>query len=140
LTFSTKPTGLAPPKPPADRFTKPLPPPASERKLLQPVDRDFQPNSQLGKSVTITAANAGDIESHSAFYCKTCRVQLKDSSAWWDHINGKKHNQMLGMSMVVERVGVDRVRAKLAGLKRKTQEEEDDGKGNTIEEIQRRIE
>jgi len=32
---------------------------------------------------------------------------------------------MQGMSMVVERVGVDKVRAKLAGLKRKDKEEEE---------------
>ena len=103
------------------------------------MDRDFVPESQLGKSVTITSVNAGDLEAQSVFYCKTCKVHLKDSYAWWDHINGKKHNQMLGMSMVVERVGVDRVRAKLAGLKRKAKEDED-GNANTIEEIQRRIE
>ena len=85
--------------------------------------------------------NAGDLEAQSVFYCKTCKVQLKDSNAWYDHINGKKHNQMLGMSMIVEKVDVDRVRAKLAGLKRKTRDEEGGGqKGNTIEEIQRRIE
>jgi len=88
--------------------------------------------------------NAGDLEAQSVFYCKTCKVQLKDSNAWYDHINGKKHNQMLGMSMIVEKVDVDRVRAKLAGLKRKTRDEDDEEgggqKGNTIEEIQRRIE
>jgi hypothetical protein len=32
---------------------------------------------------------------------------------------------MLGMSMIVEKVDVDRVRAKLAGLKRKTRDEDD---------------
>ena len=53
-----------------------------------------------------------------------CKVQLKDSNAWYDHINGKKHNQMLGMSMVVERVGVDKIKEKLAGLKRKAHEDE----------------
>ena len=47
---------------------------------------------------------------------------MKDSQAWYDHINGKKHNQMLGMSMVVEKVSVDRVKARLAGLKRNRKE------------------
>jgi len=81
--------------------------------------------------VTITAANAGDLESQSVFYCKTCKVQLKDSNAWYDHINGKKHNQLLGMTMVVERVTLDRVRDKLAGLKRKRE----DAPAETIEDI-----
>jgi U4/U6.U5 tri-snRNP component SNU23 len=67
-------------------------------------------------------------------------VQLKDSNAWYDHINGKRHNQILGMSMVVERVTVDKVRDKLAGLKRKQAEGAATQVGATIEEIQRRIE
>ena len=74
------------------------------------------------------------------FYCKTCKVQLKDSVAWFDHINGKKHNQMLGMSMIVERVSADRVREKLAGLKRAKMEESAGSGSVGIEEIQRRIE
>lgn len=105
------------------------------------MDRDFDPESQLGKSVTITSVNAGDLEAQSVFYCKTCKVQLKDSNAWYDHINGKKHNQMLGMSMVVERVSADRVRDKLAGLKRlKMMEASAVTAAHTIEEIQKRIE
>ena len=62
-------------------------------------------------------------------------MQLSDSNAWFDHINGKMHNRMLGMSMVVEKVGVDKVREKLAGLKRKATVPVE-----SIEDIQRRIE
>ena len=46
----------------------------------------------------------------SAFYCELCKCALKDSTAWFDHINGKKHNRLKGMSMVVAQVDVDRVR------------------------------
>lgn len=88
----------------------------------------------MGKSLTITTVNAGDLEAQSVFFCKTCKIQLKDSNAWYDHINGKKHNQMLGMSMVVERVSIDRVKAKLAGLKRKAPEG-DAGDADSIEAI-----
>lgn len=109
---------MPPPRPPTSPPRERVP--AEKRTLLKPVDRDFDPDAQLGKSVTITAANAGDLEAQSVFYCKTCKVQLKDSASWYDHINGKKHNQMLGMSMVVERVGLDRIKEKLAGLKRKS--------------------
>jgi U4/U6.U5 tri-snRNP component SNU23 len=126
---------LQPPKP-KDLAPSLKPVAAEKRKLLQPVDRDFDPEQQLGKSVTITSVNAGDLEAQSVFYCKTCKVQLKDSNAWYDHINGKKHNQMLGMSMVVERVSVDRVKEKLAGLKRqKISEAAAVTQANTIEEI-----
>ena len=55
----------------------------------------------------------------SAFHCDTCKCSLKDSVAWFDHINGKRHNQLLGMSMVVEKVSIDRVKNKLALLAQK---------------------
>lgn len=37
---------------------------------------------------------------------------------WLDHLNGKKHQRNLGMSMRVENVGVETVKAKLAAKKR----------------------
>ena len=86
-----------------------------EKKSLAPVDRDFKPESQLGKTMIVTADMKA--ENVFAFYCSTCKCGLKDSQAWYDHINGKKHNQMLGMSMIVEKVSVDRVKAKLESLK-----------------------
>ena len=58
------------------------------------------------------------------FYCKTCKITLSDSQAWIDHINGKNHYKALGMSMVVERVSVNRVKEKLAGLKRNKPDKE----------------
>ncbi|CDW91783.1 zinc finger protein matrin [Stylonychia lemnae] len=108
-------------------------PAPEKRKLLQPVDRDIvKPEDIIGKETTITIQT--EEEKQSAFFCKTCKVQLKDSNAWYDHINGKKHNQMLGMSMVVEKVGLDRVKAKLAGLKRKAVTTVE-----SIEDIERRL-
>ena len=71
----------------------------------------------IGKQITITKDSKA--EEASAFYCDLCKCSLKDSTAWYDHINGKKHNRLKGMSMVVERVDVDRVRAKLESLKNK---------------------
>jgi len=60
-------------------------------------------------------------ESSSVFYCKTCNCTLQDNQAYLDHLNGKKHNQILGMNMKVEKVGVDKVREKLLSLKRKAE-------------------
>ena len=45
-----------------------------------------------------------------------------DSAAYIDHMNGKNHYKALGMSMVVERVTLEAVKAKLAGLKRRKEE------------------
>ena len=79
--------------------------PKLEKKSLQAVNRDFKPESQLGKVMTVTKETAS-LEAY-AFFCKTCKCGLKDSQAWYDHINGKKHNQMLGMNMVVERSSLE---------------------------------
>jgi len=72
--------------------------------------------SQVGKVNIITKDNANTTQ--SGFYCKHCDCLMKDSNAWLDHINGTKHNKLLGMNMKVERVGVDRVRDRLKGLKK----------------------
>lgn len=58
-------------------------------------------------------------EDEAGFYCKTCDCVLKDNVTYYDHLNGKKHNRMLGNNMKVERVTSDTVKNKLLGLKRK---------------------
>ena len=97
-----------------------------ERKSLVPENRDFDPESAVGKIIDLSTIpgqqaqlNENSKQKTTHFFCDTCNCALKDSQAWFDHINGKKHNRMLGMSMVVENVGLDRVKARLAGLKRK---------------------
>jgi U4/U6.U5 tri-snRNP component SNU23 len=47
---------------------------------------------------------------------------LKDSMAYLDHINGKKQQKALGMSMVVERSSVEQVKNAFVNAKRKKQE------------------
>ena len=53
------------------------------------------------------------------FHCETCNQTLSDSNAWFDHLNSKKHNTLKGMSLKVEKSSIEKVKAKLAGLKRK---------------------
>jgi U4/U6.U5 tri-snRNP component SNU23 len=83
------------------------------------VERDYRVDveDRVGKCVVITSATPKNEQ--GGFYCEVrtqraflsevascplnCRVQvcectLKDSVAWLDHINGKKHNRALGYS------------------------------------------
>jgi U4/U6.U5 tri-snRNP component SNU23 len=67
---------------------------------------------QVVQSTSIASKQPG-------FYCKICDCVVKDSVNFLDHINGKKHQRALGMSMKVERSTIDQVRNKLAELKKK---------------------
>ena len=50
---------------------------------------------------------------HGGYHCPTCECTLKDSEAYLDHINGKRHQRKLGFSMRVEAATVEAVRARI---------------------------
>ena len=55
-----------------------------ERKHLEPVNREFKPESQLGKTFTmnaesIKASQICNTTSQNGFYCETCNCSMKDS-------------------------------------------------------------
>ena len=53
------------------------------------------------------------------WHCKVCDCYLKDSLAYLDHINGRKHQRNLGYSMRVERSTKDQVDSRLEALVKK---------------------
>lgn len=57
------------------------------------------------------------------FICKESGKVLRDSMSYLDHINGKKQQRALGLSMRVERSTVDQVKARFDHHKRKKEEE-----------------
>ncbi len=50
------------------------------------------------------------------YYCQICDILLKDSNTWLDHLNGKKHNRLLGMNLKVQRKGADDIKNKFQQL------------------------
>jgi hypothetical protein len=77
---------------------------------------------QLTLNYQSEATKVLEIDSSNPFFCKTCNCSLKDNQAYFDHFNGKRHNQLLGMNMRVEKVGLDKVKEKLLNMKRKAEQ------------------
>jgi U4/U6.U5 tri-snRNP component SNU23 len=72
-----------------------------------------QLEEKVGTTQVVTS-QAMEMGVGGGFWCETCSCLLKDSVAYLNHINGKKHQRALGFSMRVESVGVDSVKDRLA--------------------------
>jgi U4/U6.U5 tri-snRNP component SNU23 len=59
------------------------------------------------------------------WHCSVCNCMLKDSHAYLDHINGRRHLKQLGFSMRVERSTETDLMEKLSQLKKKKQQKEE---------------
>ena len=89
------------------------------------IARDYKRDllSRVGtKQIVNTETGAG-----MGFQCKETGVVLHDSSAYLDHINGKKQMKARGLSMRVERSTVDQVKAKFEQVKKRKAEEAKNG-------------
>lgn len=54
------------------------------------------------------------------YRCEICNWVAKDSSAYLTHLNSIEHNRMAGNTMKVKKASVNKVRERLAALKRKS--------------------
>mmetsp|Transcript_30686 Transcript_30686/g.64992 ORF Transcript_30686/g.64992 Transcript_30686/m.64992 type:complete len:245 (+) Transcript_30686:65-799(+) len=99
-----------------------IPLPSSQRTFLKQRTNDLELDKNLGKSQVVTEHTIKPMQ--GGYWCSVCECLIKDSAAWLEHVNGRRHNRNLGMNMKVEKVGVDRVREKLKSLSKKPDEPE----------------
>ncbi|CAL5341109.1 unnamed protein product [Camellia sinensis] len=81
--------------------------PPIQRKPLKHRDYEVDLDSRLGKTQVVTPI--APLSQQAGYYCSVCECVVKDSANYLDHINGKKHQRALGMSMRVERASLEQI-------------------------------
>ncbi|XP_010914543.1 uncharacterized protein [Elaeis guineensis] len=91
--------------------------PPVQRKPLKHRDFEVDLESRLGKTQVVTPI--APLSQQAGYYCEVCECVVKDSANYLDHINGKKHQRALGMSMRVERATLQQVQERFEMLKKR---------------------
>ncbi|AAF26078.1 hypothetical protein [Arabidopsis thaliana] len=91
--------------------------PPVQRAPLKHRDYHVDLESRLGKTQVVTPV--APLSQQAGYFCRVCDCVVKDSANYLDHINGKKHQRALGMSMRVERSSLEQVQERFEVLKKR---------------------
>jgi U4/U6.U5 tri-snRNP component SNU23 len=107
----------------------------NDKRLIVPVKREALKRREwevdlmktVGKRQIVSSS--ADLSLQGGYYCDVCECLLKDSSTYLSHINGRRHQRKLGMSMKAERSTITGVKERLAHHKRVRDEKAADIRG-----------
>lgn len=85
--------------------------------------RDYKLDLAARLNKTQVISNNTPLNQQAGYYCAVCDCILRDSQSYLDHINGKYHNRALGMTMRVERKGLEDVQKRLEMHREKKEKE-----------------
>ncbi|CAH8542773.1 unnamed protein product [Dicrocoelium dendriticum] len=91
-----------------------------KKEFLRARDYTIDLESNLNKSQVI--AKTGPGSSQAGYYCEVCDCVVKDSINYLDHINGKKHQRNMGMSMRIKRSTLEDVKERFQLHQQKKEE------------------
>ncbi|WVQ93624.1 hypothetical protein IAU59_000700 [Kwoniella sp. CBS 9459] len=106
--------------PPRRKIGDDLPAPTKKLEFTDARKSDMDLNKNLNKTMLVQTGTTGKGPRGAGFYCEMCDRTFKDSLSYLDHINGRTHLRMLGMTTQVERSTLSQVRAKIASLRAAT--------------------
>lgn len=107
--------------------------PPVQRKPLKQRDYDVDLESRLGKTQVVTPI--APLSQQAGYFCSVCECVVKDSANYLDHINGKKHQRALGMSMRVERASLQQVQERFESMKKR----KDSSTSITVQDFEERM-
>ncbi|WVF65991.1 hypothetical protein IAT40_000729 [Kwoniella sp. CBS 6097] len=106
--------------PPRRKIGDDHPAPTKKLEFTDARKSDMDLNKNLNKTMLVQTSTTGKGPRGAGFYCDMCDRTFKDSLSYLDHINGRTHLRMLGMTTQVERSTLSQVRAKIASLRAAT--------------------
>merc|ERR1711981_312655 len=72
--------------------------PVSKRIASKARGYNFDFEGNVGKTAMTTANKRGN-GLHAGYYCSVCDCTLADSNSWLGHLNGRRHQKNLGLSV-----------------------------------------
>eukprot|EP01062_Namystynia_karyoxenos_P074115 TRINITY_DN70963_c0_g1_i1.p1 TRINITY_DN70963_c0_g1~~TRINITY_DN70963_c0_g1_i1.p1 ORF type:complete len:272 (+),score=98.50 TRINITY_DN70963_c0_g1_i1:106-816(+) len=97
---------------------------APQRDWLTARDQELHLSETIGRSSFVNQ-DGKSISDQPGWYCKLCDCVLRDSLTYLDHINGKKHQRMKGVSMRVKEAELDTVQRRLVEIKERSEQDDE---------------